>query len=89
MQLFGMSFGLREYQLTIANDFIARDIQAALTLGELDLIQPEFIWLSDLLDNYQVPPEIFTEYLKVYQQALEDHLDDRGRPILDWIAEKT
>jgi len=81
--------GLREYQLTIANDFIARDIQAALTLGELDLIQPEFIWLSDLLDNYQVPPEIFTEYLKVYQQALEDHLDDRGRPILDWIAEKT
>jgi DNA-binding transcriptional MerR regulator/methylmalonyl-CoA mutase cobalamin-binding subunit len=81
--------GLREYQLTIANDFIARDIQAALNLGELNLIQPEFNWLSDLLENYHVPADIFTEYLKVYHQALESHLDNRGRPILDWIAGKS
>jgi hypothetical protein len=81
--------GLREYQLTIANDLIARDIQAALTLGDLDLIQPEFNWLSDLLENYHVPADIFTEYLKVYHQALESHLDNRGRPILDWIAGKS
>jgi len=80
---------LREYQLTIANDFIARDIQAALTLGDMDLIQPEFKWLKDLLANYQVPPELFHQYLKVYQQALIEHLDDRGRLILDWIAKKT
>jgi DNA-binding transcriptional MerR regulator/methylmalonyl-CoA mutase cobalamin-binding subunit len=81
--------GLREYQLAIANDFIARDIQAALTLGDMDLIQPEFKWLEDLLANYQVPPELFPQYIKVYQQALAEHLDERGRPILDWIAKHT
>ncbi len=81
--------GLREYQLSIANEFIARDIQAALTLGKLDLIQPEFRWLEGLLVNYQVPPNLFHEYLMIYQQALEKHLDDRGKPIVDWIAKKT
>jgi hypothetical protein len=81
--------GLRKYQLNIANDFIARDIQAALTLGKMDLIQPEFKWLAGLLTNYQVPPQLFPEYLSIYQQALEKNLDDRGRPILDWIANKT
>jgi DNA-binding transcriptional MerR regulator len=81
--------GLRKYQLNIANDFIARDIQAALTLGKMDLIQPEFDWLAGLLTNYQVPSELFPEYLNIYRQALEKNLDDRGRPILDWIAKKT
>ena len=81
--------GLRKYQLNIANDFIARDIQAALALGKMDLIQPEFNWLAGLLTNYQVPPELFPEYLNIYQQALEKNLDDRGQLILDWIAKKT
>jgi len=58
-------------------------------LGKLDLIQPEFSWLEGLLVNYQVPPNLFHEYLMIYQQALEKHLDDRGKPIVDWIAKKT
>jgi DNA-binding transcriptional MerR regulator len=81
--------GLREYQLSIANEFIALDIQAALTFGKMDLIQPEFSWLEGLLVNHEVPLDLFHEYLSIYLQALEKHLGDRGQPIVDWIAQKT
>jgi len=77
--------GIQEKHLEIANQFLAQDIEAGLKFGDLDLLDYEFDWLADLLQSHEIPVEILPEYLSSYSQAVEENLDERGRPIVDWL----
>jgi hypothetical protein len=71
--------------LEFANEYLARDIKAALKLGDIGLAGEELSWIEALLENRDVPPEFLYGYMQFYQQALEKHLDERGKPILEWV----
>lgn len=75
--------------LSIANDNLARNIMAALNLGSLDFLGADITWVEGLLANYRLPVELLQGYLQAYHQALRTHLDDRGSPILSWMARLT
>lgn len=77
--------GMKDYQLTIANEYLARDIDAALQLGDINLIQRDLDWLAALLVNFNVPVELLPKYMLYYKKALKTHLDERGQPIFEWI----
>ena len=77
--------GMEQRYLEIANEFLARDIKAALKLGDMGFAGEELSWIEALLENWDLPPEFLHGYMQYYQQALEKHLDDRGKPILDWV----
>lgn len=80
------SNGIQEKYLEIANQYLAQDIEAGLKFGDLELLGYEFDWLADLLQSHEIPVEILPRYLSIYSQALEDNLDERGQPIVDWLS---
>lgn len=77
--------GIQDYHLSIANEYLARDIDAALRLGDINYIQTDLDWLAALLVNYDVPVELLPQYLAYYKDALTRHMDERGAPIIEWI----
>ena len=79
--------GLSSVELSNANDELGDNIEAALTLGDMNLINANIEWLRGLLANYhyRLPAGALQEYLAAYCEAARKHLDERGRPIVEWF----
>jgi MerR family transcriptional regulator, light-induced transcriptional regulator len=68
---------------------LAANIMAALTLDDMALLGNEISWGKDFLVNHALPETTLSHYLKAYQQAAGVHLDERGQPILEGLAQLT
>jgi methanogenic corrinoid protein MtbC1 len=79
--------GMHESHLEIANEYLSRDISAALNFGDMGLLSEEIAWIQSLLENYKVPKERLFEYLAHYRKAVETYMEEDGRPILQWLDE--
>jgi DNA-binding transcriptional MerR regulator/methylmalonyl-CoA mutase cobalamin-binding subunit len=75
--------------LTIANTHLALNITAALTLGDMNFLGADIKWVEGLLGNYRLPGGMLYDYLNVYRQAANAHLDERGAPVVDWLERIT
>jgi DNA-binding transcriptional MerR regulator len=73
--------------LALANRKLARNIDAALALGDINFLSTDIEWVSGLLSNHQMSTELLTDYLKIYHKAAQANLDERGDPIVDWLAQ--
>jgi methanogenic corrinoid protein MtbC1 len=71
--------------LTIANTHLALNIVAALKLGDMNFLGVDIEWVEGLLGNHRLPSELLYDYLDIYRQAAEAHLDQRGAPVVDWL----
>ncbi len=72
--------------LAIANTHLALNIMAALALGDMDFLGVDIEWVEGLLGNHQLPGEMLYDYLNIYRQAANAHLDERGAPVVDWLT---
>lgn len=72
--------------LSIANQALARNIEAALVLGDMDYLCTDIEWVEGLLENYQIPGELLRQYLRAYWQAAQTHLDKSGSLVVEWLA---
>ena len=79
--------GMKEYHLEIANDFLGRDILAALSLGNMNYLQNEMDWLRMLLSNHNIPLDLLPRYVDIYSQALSHVLEEEGKPVIDWMEQ--
>ncbi len=79
--------GMHESHLEIANEYLGRDISAALNFGDMSLLSEEITWIQSLLENYNVPKERLFEYLAHYRKAVETYMEEDGKPILQWLDE--
>jgi len=70
----------------VANRELARHISASLALGEIGLLDHSMAWLRGMGGGELVPDEVLDEYMGAYARAACAHLDDRARPVLDWLA---
>lgn len=70
------------------NRFLAHSVAAALSLGDLNYLNTDVAWGEKLLYYYSLPPELLGDYLRIYRRAAEAHLDERGKPILDWLDDQ-
>ena len=77
--------------LTNTNFEFGNDIEAALHLGSLELININLDWVKGLLNNFNIytPQTILTNYLRQYHQAVKVVMDERAAPILNWLAQLT
>jgi MerR family transcriptional regulator, light-induced transcriptional regulator len=73
--------------LQIANQHMAEDIAAAITLGNIDFLDPELDWIQGLLNNAALSEDLLAVYLQSYQQAADQVFDSRGQEILTWMQE--
>jgi methanogenic corrinoid protein MtbC1 len=71
--------------LSIANRELALNIDAALSLGNMDYLGTDMRWIANLLENREMPSGMLYDYLEAYHQAAEEQLDDRAEPILTWL----
>jgi hypothetical protein len=71
--------------LEAANRFLGQDIQAALILGDMNLLKHEIDWLTGLLGSHDISIEYLPKYLSLYKQAVDKNLDERGQPVKDWL----
>jgi DNA-binding transcriptional MerR regulator len=80
------SLQIAHAHLSRANESLARDIQAALALGDMESLSGEISWIEGLLANHQIPTELLGHFLYAYHQAISKHLDERGQPVVAWLA---
>lgn len=72
--------------MTIANWNFASNVAAALALGDMDFVEIDIAWVKGLLHNFNLPTELLQRYLRAYYQAARACLDERGAPIVSWLA---
>jgi hypothetical protein len=60
-------------------------IQAALEFGDLSIAERELRWVEGLIANHRPAGGGLTAYLEAYRRAARQHLNDAGRPILEWL----
>lgn len=75
--------------LSNINAEFGNNIEAALRLGDLALLQANLDWVKGLLLNHheQVPDQMLDLYLRQYQEAVQAVMDKRAAPILNWFAQ--
>jgi DNA-binding transcriptional MerR regulator len=76
-------------RLAEANMKFARNIIASLMLGDVEFMGTNVSWLEGLIINHQISTAQFGRYLNAYRQAVQSHLDEPAKVILDWFAQLT
>jgi methanogenic corrinoid protein MtbC1 len=74
-------------RLANANTKFARNIIAALMLGDIAFVGTSIVWVEGLFINHQMPTEQFHRYVSAYRQAVQTHLDQQGQVIRNWLAQ--
>ena len=69
-----------------ANEFLAQDLIAALSLGDLSLVSANLEWIESLIANHDIAGEMLFNYLLAYYRAAQAHLDVPGDPIIEWLG---
>lgn len=77
--------GIPRPHLAVANANLARDIQAALELGNLEYLGDEINWIDGLLVNNQIPTLTLHTYLATYHQAAVKRLQPQAAPVVAWL----
>jgi methylmalonyl-CoA mutase cobalamin-binding subunit len=75
-------------QLDDANRRFARNVEAALILGNIDFVDVHIGWVEELRREDGITGRMLPTYLRAYGEAVDAHLDERGQPILDWLARR-
>jgi hypothetical protein len=78
--------GLATNHLLIANQELSENIAAALTLGDMNYMGTDINWVEGLLSHHGVPAGMLDDYLSAYHDAAKTRLDERGQPVVDWLA---
>lgn len=78
-----------EFPLSVlqdANDYLFQDIQAALTLGDLNLLDHNLDWIKGMLDSRDYHPGEFQRYLGTFLTITEAEFGELARPLLEKFA---
>lgn len=78
--------GLAPAHLALANHELGLNIQAGLRLGDVGHVGYDLGWIRELLRSHQMPEDVLDLYLNAYSQAAKLELDERGQPVVDWLA---
>ena len=76
-------------ELAEINRNMAKNILAALTLRDLDLVRDNLDWVDGLLKTrgYQQDESFFPSYIRLYTRATEKNLDQPGTLIKAWFSD--
>ena len=68
------------------NQYMARNIIAALQLGSMALLNADITWVEGLLEYQGMPASVLHYYFTAYAQAARHHLGEAGQLIVDWLT---
>lgn len=73
-------------QVAAINSVFGLAIDAALRLGDINLVATDLSGIQDLLSSHLQPASLIYEYVMAYYQAASNHLDDSASIIVDWLS---
>ena len=73
-------------QITTAVVNMSRNLDAALTLGDVTLVGENMEWIQGLLVNHRAPVSALAFFLDHYAQAVIAEMPDTHEPISRWLA---
>jgi methanogenic corrinoid protein MtbC1 len=76
---------ISEAALHNANAFLAQDITAALSLGDIHLLGSNMAWIKGLIENRDSNADLFQNYLAAYHDAVSLVLGEPGLPIVEGL----
>jgi DNA-binding transcriptional MerR regulator len=79
------SYNIPSEHISLANVNLSENIMAALQLGDMAYLGTEIDWIYQLLANHDLSQEWLQQYLNAYYEAADKHLNDNGRPIVNWL----
>ena len=82
-----ISAGISSVHLEIANTNLARNIIAALTLGDIVFIRNDIEWVQGLLEYQGVSTRTISDFLHSYAEVVADELSERGSLIADYLIQ--
>lgn len=77
---------LETAHVEIAIESLGRLISSALSLGDINLLDPSIAWLDELLKNRGISPAVAGQFYAIYNEALKKYLGDDGAIIQDWLS---
>lgn len=80
------STGTTYDHLNTANAHWGLNITSALSLGYMEFLGADIEWARGLPSYHGLPGELLNRYLENYYQAAKTHLDERGAPVVNWLA---
>ncbi len=71
-----------------ANLELGNNISAALSLGDIYLLNANIAWVRGLLLNYEfrLSDQVLQQFLRTYHAAVQRYLPDTAQPLHDWFA---
>ena len=72
---------LQDQHFAMANYFMQRGITSAMTLGNLNYLQEDLVWIHRLLSNMGFGNMVMPAYAKTYQQAVEQIGGEKLAPL--------
>ncbi len=78
---------ISEHHLSVAGYNLSRNIIAALTLGNVEFLESDIMWVANLLVNYQLSTTLLCIYIEAYYNAVDAQLDERAAPVKTWLAQ--
>ncbi len=69
-----------------STQFLGDDIMAALQLGDLSLIDGEIEWVRSHLKSNNIPGHVLSTYMQLYADAVSQHINGAGKPIIEWLG---
>ena len=64
-----------------------QQLLAALSLGDINLMQGELAWVEGLLEHRRVDPALLLAFWRAYRDAVLRHTGVQGQVIADWLAD--
>ena len=74
---------LQDQHFAMANYFMQRGITSAMTLGNLNYLQEDLVWIHRLLSNMGFGNQVMPAYVKTYQQAAAQIGGEKLAPLSD------
>lgn len=78
--------GIQPAHLEIAISALQHHLTAALTLGDIRLVENSLNWLAGLLENYGLPKSLMIRFFEVYQLAIETYIPSADRAVFSRLT---
>ncbi len=68
-----------------ANNYLFQDILAALALGDIQYLLPNFEWIKGLMHNRDYQLKDFEGYIQSFIEVTEQKMSEQAQPLLKWL----
>ena len=68
-----------------ANKYLFQDILAALALGDIQYLQPNFEWTKGLMKKRDYQRAEFKQYIQTFLEVTKGKMSDQAQPLTDWL----